>query len=127
MYPLLALPLAGVNEDALKSWYDREAVAGKHQAEQPQDVAVVRCAVRCGAAHGQPVAQAVYKKWLNRLCGLRLQLLFLKFSVGGHSGTAAGAAFPSTMSAPLSPITTAAALVLPDTRCGMTEASITRS
>ena len=32
LYPLLALPLAGVNEDALKSWYDREAVAGKHQA-----------------------------------------------------------------------------------------------
>ena len=32
LYPLLALPLAGVNEDALKSWYDREAVAGRHQA-----------------------------------------------------------------------------------------------
>ena len=32
LYPLLALPLAGVNEDTLKSWYDREAVAGKHQA-----------------------------------------------------------------------------------------------
>ena len=32
LYPLLALPLAGVNEDVLKSWYDREAVAGKHQA-----------------------------------------------------------------------------------------------
>lgn len=32
LYPLLALPLAGVNEDALKNWYDREAVAGKHQA-----------------------------------------------------------------------------------------------
>lgn len=32
LYPLLALPLAAVNEDALKSWYDREAVAGKHQA-----------------------------------------------------------------------------------------------
>lgn len=30
--PLLALPLTGVNEDTLKSWYDREAVAGKHQA-----------------------------------------------------------------------------------------------
>jgi hypothetical protein len=25
LYPLLALPLAGVNEDSLKSWYDREA------------------------------------------------------------------------------------------------------
>ena len=30
--PLLALPLAGVNEDTLKSWYDREALTGKHQA-----------------------------------------------------------------------------------------------
>ena len=32
LYPLLALPLAGINEDALKIWYDREAVASKHQA-----------------------------------------------------------------------------------------------
>jgi len=32
LYPLLALPLAGVNEDSLKSWYDREALTGKHQA-----------------------------------------------------------------------------------------------
>lgn len=32
LFPLLALPLAGVNEDTLKSWYDREALAGKHQA-----------------------------------------------------------------------------------------------
>ncbi len=32
IYPLLALPLADVNEDTLKSWYDREAKAGKHQA-----------------------------------------------------------------------------------------------
>ena len=32
LYPLLALPLAGVNEDILKSWFDREALAGKHQA-----------------------------------------------------------------------------------------------
>ena len=32
LYPLLALPLAAINEDTLKSWYDREAVAGKHQA-----------------------------------------------------------------------------------------------
>ena len=32
LYPLLALPLAGVNEDTLKGWYDREAEAGKHQA-----------------------------------------------------------------------------------------------
>jgi len=30
--PLLALPLAAINEDSLKAWYDREALAGKHQA-----------------------------------------------------------------------------------------------
>ena len=32
LYPLLALPLSQVNEDTLKSWFDREALAGKHQA-----------------------------------------------------------------------------------------------
>lgn len=32
LYPLLALPLAGVNEDTLKSWFDCEALTGKHQA-----------------------------------------------------------------------------------------------
>ena len=32
LYPLLALPLAAVDEEALKGWYDREAKAGKHQA-----------------------------------------------------------------------------------------------
>ncbi|UUZ67365.1 integrase family protein [Polaromonas sp. P2-4] len=32
LYPLLALPLAGVDEDSLKSWYDREAKSGEHQA-----------------------------------------------------------------------------------------------
>ena len=32
LYPLLALPLAAVNEDSLKSWYDREAKSGEHQA-----------------------------------------------------------------------------------------------
>lgn len=32
LHPLLELPIAEVNEDTLKSWYDREAVAGKHQA-----------------------------------------------------------------------------------------------
>ncbi|MGF6524741.1 tyrosine-type recombinase/integrase [Variovorax sp. PvP013] len=32
LYPLLAVPLAAVNEDSLKAWYDREALAGKHQA-----------------------------------------------------------------------------------------------
>ncbi|WP_127807135.1 integrase family protein [Hydrogenophaga sp. NH-16] len=32
LFPLMALPLADVNEDSLKSWFDREAVAGKHQA-----------------------------------------------------------------------------------------------
>lgn len=32
LHPLLALPLVQVNEDSLKIWYDREALAGKHQA-----------------------------------------------------------------------------------------------
>ena len=32
LYPLLALPLTAINEDTLKSWYDREAITGKHQA-----------------------------------------------------------------------------------------------
>lgn len=32
IYPLLALPLSRVTEDALKSWYDGEALKGKHQA-----------------------------------------------------------------------------------------------
>ncbi len=32
LFPLLALPLAKVNEDSLKSWYDGEAKKGKHQA-----------------------------------------------------------------------------------------------
>ena len=32
LFPLLALPLCAVNEDTLKSWFDREAVTGAHQA-----------------------------------------------------------------------------------------------
>lgn len=32
LYPLMALELGSVTEDTLKIWYDREAVAGKHQA-----------------------------------------------------------------------------------------------
>jgi integrase len=32
LYPLLALPLAQVNEDTLKEWFDREALSGRHQA-----------------------------------------------------------------------------------------------
>ena len=32
LFPLLALPLASVNEDSLKSWFDREAQGSKHQA-----------------------------------------------------------------------------------------------
>lgn len=32
LHPLLALPLAGVNEDSLKQWHDQEAKSGKHQA-----------------------------------------------------------------------------------------------
>lgn len=32
LFPLLALPPSGVNEDSLKIWFDREAQASKHQA-----------------------------------------------------------------------------------------------
>jgi integrase len=32
LYPLMALPLASVNEDSLKAWFDREAMKGRHQA-----------------------------------------------------------------------------------------------
>lgn len=32
LYPLLALPLAAINEDSLKQWHDQEAKSGKHQA-----------------------------------------------------------------------------------------------
>ena len=32
LYPLMALALADVNEDTLKSWFDQEAMSGKHQA-----------------------------------------------------------------------------------------------
>jgi integrase len=32
LYPLLALKLADLTEDALQIWFEREAVAGKHQA-----------------------------------------------------------------------------------------------
>lgn len=32
LYPLLALPLVQVTEDALQAWHEREAQAGKHQA-----------------------------------------------------------------------------------------------
>ena len=32
LFPLLALALSQVNEDTLKSWFDREAMTGKHQA-----------------------------------------------------------------------------------------------
>lgn len=32
LFPLLALPLIEINEDTLKTWHDKEAKAGKHQA-----------------------------------------------------------------------------------------------
>lgn len=32
LFPLLALPLAGVTEDALQVWFEHEAQAGRHQA-----------------------------------------------------------------------------------------------
>lgn len=34
IHPLLALPLANVNEDVLKAWFDTEALSGKYQAER---------------------------------------------------------------------------------------------
>jgi integrase len=32
LFPLLALPLVGINEDTLKAWHDKEAKVSKHQA-----------------------------------------------------------------------------------------------
>lgn len=32
LYPLLSMPLASIDEDALKTWFDREAQSGRHQA-----------------------------------------------------------------------------------------------
>lgn len=32
LYPLLALPLANIDEDVLKAWFDKEAKGSKHQA-----------------------------------------------------------------------------------------------
>ena len=32
LYPLLALPLAEINEDALTKWHEQEALSGRHQA-----------------------------------------------------------------------------------------------
>lgn len=32
LFPLLALPLASIDEDVLKGWFDQEAKAGRHQA-----------------------------------------------------------------------------------------------
>ena len=34
LFPLLALPLASIDEDSLKAWYDGEALSGKYQAER---------------------------------------------------------------------------------------------
>ena len=36
IFPLLALALSKVNEDTLKSWFDREAITGRHQAARAQ-------------------------------------------------------------------------------------------
>lgn len=48
LHPLMALPLAKVNEDTLKSWYDQEALAGKHQAARA--LMMFRGFLRWGAA-----------------------------------------------------------------------------
>ena len=49
LYPLLALALSQVNEDTLKSLFDREALAGKHQAARADDVSGLHALVLCKA------------------------------------------------------------------------------
>lgn len=61
LYPLLAMPLADVNEDSLKSWYDREAKAGKHQAARA--LMMFRGFLRWGSARPE------YRALVNREAG----------------------------------------------------------
>ncbi|MEO6320214.1 MAG: integrase family protein [Polaromonas sp.] len=61
LFPLLALPLTAVNEDSLKSWFDREAVAGKHQAARA--LMMFRGFLRWCAA------RAEYRKLIDRDAG----------------------------------------------------------
>lgn len=61
LYPLLAMALADVNEDTLKSWYDREAKAGKHQAARA--LMMFRGFLRWGSARPE------YRALVNRDAG----------------------------------------------------------
>lgn len=61
LYPLLALPLAGVTEDALQLWYEPEAVKGKHQAARA--LMMFRGFLRWCAARPE------YKRLINRDAG----------------------------------------------------------
>ena len=61
LFPLLALPLTAINEDTLKSWFDREAVAGAHQAARA--LMMFRGFLRWCAA------RAEYRKLVDRDAG----------------------------------------------------------
>ena len=61
LFPLLALPLTAINEDTLKSWFDREAVAGAHQAARA--LMMFRGFLRWCAA------RAEYRKLIDRDAG----------------------------------------------------------
>jgi len=61
IYPLLALALGDVTEDALQLWFEREAVAGKHQAARA--LMMFRGFLRWCAARPE------YKKLINRDAG----------------------------------------------------------
>jgi integrase len=61
IYPLLALPLGGVTEDALQLWFEPEAVKGKHQAARA--LMMFRGFLRWCAARPE------YKKLINRDAG----------------------------------------------------------
>jgi len=61
LFPLLALPLAEVNEDTLKIWFDREAVASAHQATRA--LMMFRGFLRWCAARPE------YKKLIDRDAG----------------------------------------------------------
>jgi integrase len=61
LFPLMAMTLAEINEDTLKSWFDREAVAGAHQATRA--LMMFRGFLRWCAG------RAEYKKLIDRDAG----------------------------------------------------------
>ena len=61
LFPLLALPLVDVTEDALQVWFEREAVASKHQATRA--LMMFRGFLRWCAARPE------YRKLINRDAG----------------------------------------------------------